>query len=211
MRAVSAAGGLPVLIPLTLSQEEVSSLVSRLAGVLLTGGCDLHPSHYGINAHPLVREVDPERDRLELSLAQEAVQSGKPFLGICRGLQVLNVALGGSLYPDIQACRPGSLKHDYFPDPPRDYLAHTVAIQPGSRLEKILAERSLQINSLHHQGIERLAAPLRATAHAPDGLIEAVELPGHNFGLAVQWHPEWLQEYEPMRRLFRAFVQAAED
>jgi len=210
VRAVTTAGGLPVLIPLTLSQAEASSLASRLAGVLFTGGCDLHPSHYGVEDHPLVREVDPERDRLELFLAQEVVRSGKPFLGICRGLQVLNVALGGSLYPDIQACRPGSLKHDYYPDPPRDYLAHTVSVQAGSRLETILGERSPQVNSLHHQGIERLAQPLQASAHAPDGLIEAVEIPEHPFGLAVQWHPEWLQGSEPMRRLFRAFVQAAQ-
>lgn len=209
IRAVTSAGGLPVLIPVTLSEDEVRSLASRLSGILFTGGGDLHPHFYASDALNLAHEIDEDRDHLELALARFVVERGTPFLGICRGLQVINVALGGALYPDIQSNRPTSLKHDYFPAIPRDYLAHPVTVDSGSRLAGILGETMPQVNSLHHQGIDRLGEGLEVTACAPDGLIEAVELSGHPFGLAVQWHPEWLQEQAPMRRLFQAFVQAA--
>jgi putative glutamine amidotransferase len=208
-RSVSGAGGLPVLIPLGLPEEDLRRLAGRLAGVLFTGGGDVHPDRYQAEPHPLISDVDEDRDRVELALLQAAAGSGTPFLGICRGLQLINVALGGTLVADIESMRPGSLKHDYFPDLPRDLLTHPVHVEAGSRLAGILGEREPQVNSLHHQGVERLAGPLQACACAPDRLVEAVELPGHPFGLAVQWHPEWLQAHEPMRRLFRAFVEAA--
>jgi putative glutamine amidotransferase len=157
-----------------------------------------------------VGELDPERDTLEIPLLRFVVAQEKPFLGICRGLQVTNVALGGTLYTHIEDQYPGALKHDWYPDIPRDTLAHPVRVEEGSRMAEILGEPLLQVNSLHHQGIKDLAPTLKAAAYAPDGMIEAVEMPGHRFGLAVQWHPEWLTDQEPMRKLFRAFVQAAE-
>jgi putative glutamine amidotransferase len=159
--------------------------------------------------HPTAHDVDVVRDRLEIALAQRVVKEGKPFLGICRGFQVLNVALGGSLYEDILDQHAGALKHDYFPNYPRTYLAHGMQVAAGSRLASILGVTALETNSLHHQGVRQVGDGLITTAHAPDGIAEAVELPEHPFGLAVQWHPEWMQEHAPMRQLFQAFVAAA--
>lgn len=208
-RALAQAGACPVMIPLGLPEAALQTLLARLDGVLFTGGGDVDPARYGNPQHPLVADVDPNRDQLEIGLLHELTRAGKPFLGICRGLQVINVALGGSLYEDLLEQRPGSLEHRFYPGWPREHLAHAVQIEPGSRLAEILSGPTFPVNSLHHQGIQRLAAGLRPTASAPDGLVEAFELPGHSFGLAVQWHPENLQEHAPMRALFQAFVRAA--
>jgi putative glutamine amidotransferase len=207
IQAVARAGGLPLLIPLGLEEAAYQALFARLDGILFTGGGDIQPDLYGGQEHSKVGDVDADRDRVELWLAKQVVEQDKPFLGICRGFQVLNVALGGSLYEDILDQKEGALKHDYYPDLPRNLLAHGVEIAEGSRLANILGLTSTQVNSLHHQGVRQLASRLSATAHAPDGMLEAYELPAHRFGLAVQWHPEWLQEHEPMRKLFSAFVE----
>ena len=140
-----------------------------------------------------------------------AAEQGKPFLGICRGIQVINVALGGSLFTDIDDQLSNPLRHDWYPNVPRNYLAHPVTFVSDSRLAQILDGDVFEVNSLHHQGLERLAPGLRAVACAPDQLVEAVEIPGHPFGFGVQWHPEWLQEHQPQRQLFQALTQAARD
>ena len=141
--------------------------------------------------------------------AAKYLEKGKPFFGICRGAQVVNVALGGNLYTHIEDQHPDALKHDYYPDYPRNRLSHPVRVEEGSRLAGIVDEPVLQVNSLHHQGIKGLAPTLKPVAYAPDGIIEAVELSDHPFGLAVQWHPEWLTDQQPMRNLFKAFVDSA--
>jgi putative glutamine amidotransferase len=210
VQAITAAGGCPVLIPLGLPAELLNDLLARLDGILFTGGGDIDPAFYGVAPHPKVDGVDLDRDGVELHLLEKAVSQGVPFLGICRGLQLANVGLGGTLYADITAQRPGALRHDYYPDYPRDYPAHTVEVRSGSRLATILNGSHLNVNSLHHQGIDRLAPVLLPVASAPDGIVEAVELPEHPFGLAVQWHPEWLGAQAPMQALFQAFVKAAE-
>jgi putative glutamine amidotransferase len=208
--AVSKAGAAPVMIPLGLPAESLPSIVARLDGILFTGGGDIRPQVYGSQDHPKVSLIDDDRDRVELDLFHHLYQSGKPFLGICRGIQMINVALGGSLYEDILDQQPGSLNHDRS-HYARNYLAHPVDVVENSRLGHILGSPQVEVNSLHHQGIRDLAKGVIATACAPDGLIEAFEVPDYSFGLAVQWHPEWLQEHQPMRDLFRAFVQAAAD
>jgi putative glutamine amidotransferase len=209
IQSVANAGGLPVLVPLGQPEEALEALLSRLDGLLFSGGGDIQPDCYGGLPHPSIYSVDADRDRTELHLAQVLIQRGQPFLGICRGFQVLNVALGGSLYEDIADQHPAALKHDYFPHWPRTHLAHLVQIEPTSRLAAILGQSEAQVNSLHHQGVRQVAAALTPTALAPDGIVEAVELPGHPFGLAIQWHPEWLQAHAPMRDLFKAFIQAS--
>jgi putative glutamine amidotransferase len=209
--ALAQAGACPVVIPLGLDEERLDALLPRLDGMLFTGGGDVHPERYGSQMHPLVDNVDADRDRLEIHLLRGAVQAGLPFLGICRGLQVINVALGGSLYEDLLDQMPHAARHQYSPEYPRDYLAHDVQVDGNSRLASILEGKSFGVNSLHHQGIKELAPGLTATALAPDGVIEAFELPGHPFGIAVQWHPEWLQAHAPMRALFRVFVQASDE
>jgi putative glutamine amidotransferase len=210
VRSISDAGGLPVLIPLDLSQDDLDTLLHRLDGILFTGGYDIDPQRYGNPPHPKVKGVDLERDREEMHLVQAAVKSGKPFFGICRGLQVINVALGGSLYEDLADQSPGAIWHDNH-DKPRNYLAHDVKVEIDSRLLQILDERQTMVNSLHHQGVCRLSNYLRPTAFASDDLIEAIELPGDRFGLAVQWHPEELQAHGTMRSLFQAFIHACNE
>ncbi|MDX1662716.1 MAG: gamma-glutamyl-gamma-aminobutyrate hydrolase family protein [Candidatus Promineifilaceae bacterium] len=209
--AIRAAGGLPVLIPLGLSEEELQGVINRLDGILLPGGGDIEPGCYGGNSgDPLVRDIDCERDRVEIAAVRLAVAAGKPLLAICRGLQMLNVALGGSLWEDIRHHMPNAGDHDHYRRRGRDFLAHEVTVIPNSHLNRALGQERVQVNSLHHQGIRVLAPTLRAVATAPDGLIEAVEVVEHPFAVGVQWHPENLLQNSPvMLGLFRDFVRAA--
>jgi len=210
--AIIAAGGVPVLIPSDLPEPGWRELYRRLDGMLFTGGGDIAVEHFNGEQHPKVAGVDEARDLIELGLVRSVVEGRKPFLGICRGLQATNVALGGTLYTDILDQHPGALKHDYqHPDIhiERTYLVHPVRVEEGSRLAEMMGQPIVQVNSLHHQGIKDLAPSLKAVAFAPDGIIEAVEVPDHPFGIAVQWHPEWLTDQDAMRRLFKSFVEAA--
>jgi putative glutamine amidotransferase len=208
-RAVARAGALPVVIPVGLANDSLLALLSQLDGVLFSGGGDVETSRYHGLDHPSVSGVDPDRDRLEVLLVEQVVPRGIPFLGICRGIQVINVALGGTLYSHIADQHAGALKHDYYPDYPRDHPAHEVQLVAGSRLAEILGVTQVVTNSLHHQSLQQSAPGLRILAHAPDGIVEAVEYVGHPFGLAVQWHPEWMPDSLPMQALFRAFCAAA--
>ena len=209
LNAVTDAGGVPLLLPSSLDKAALARAFQHLDGLLLTGGGDLAPDLFHGTAHPAVYGIEPDRDRCEIALVRWAAEAGLPFLGICRGVQAINVALGGTLYTHIADQLSGARKHDYFPGYPRDQIAHAVTVQAGCRLAGILGGERFEVNSLHHQGLERVAPGLEVCAHAPDGLVEAVELRGHPFGLGVQWHPEWLQAYQPQRALFRAFVEAA--
>lgn len=209
VQALAQAGALPVLIPLGLSGEILTPMLARLDGVLFSGGGDIDPQVYGGEPRPELDEVDADRDRVEFQLLEFLVENETPFLGICRGFQVINVGLGGALYTDIAAEYARARKHDYYPGWPRDHLGHTVEVIPESRLGRIVGSPLLRVNSLHHQGVSRLAPGLLASAISPDGLIEGLELPEHPFGLAVQWHPECLTNQAPTRALFRAFVEAA--
>jgi putative glutamine amidotransferase len=208
--ALANAGAAPLLIPLSLPEEQLEVILARLDGVLFTGGGDIHPTQYGAPEDGLSNSIDEDRDRVELYLFRRVVDRSLPFLGICRGFQLVNVGLGGTLYADILAQRPGASRHDYFPDFPRELLAHPVSLVPGSLLQAILGADEVQVNSLHHQGLKDLAPGLAASATAPDGLIEGLEVIDHPFGVAVQWHPEWLLAHEPMRNLFMVFVNACE-
>jgi len=210
VQAVLTAGGVPLLIPIGLAREDLAQLRPLLSGVLLTGGGDIDPQRYNGALDATVKDIDPARDQIEIDLTLQAIETGLPFLGICRGLQLVNIALGGTLYTDIATQHPGRTRHNFIPDYPRDMIAHSVAITPGSRLRAILADDTVQVNSLHHQAVRDLAPGLVASSFSPDGVLESFELPGHPFGLAVQWHPEWLQAQAPMRALFRSFILAAQ-
>lgn len=209
VQAVIQAGGIPVLIPVGLSEAQTAALFDRLDGLLLTGGADVDPQRFGGVPHPRIYGINQQRDTLEIQLVQMAAEREKPFLGICRGLQVINVALGGTLYTDIGDQHPEALRHDWYPDIPRNHLAHAVQVSPLSRLAAILDADEVPVNSLHHQAILHLAPGLRPSAYSPDRLVEGVEIADHPFGLGVQWHPEWIQEHAPQRQLFRALVEAA--
>jgi putative glutamine amidotransferase len=211
IEAVIAAGGIPIMIPLGLGEEALQAIFEKVDGVLIPGGGDIDPARYrGDTTHPTLRDINPARDDLELFLAREAVQREKPLLAICRGHQVFNVALGGTLFEDVLSQKEAAQKHDYFGGWPRTHLPHEVHVEPDSRLAQLLGDTTARVNSLHHQGIKELATDLRPVATAPDGLIEAIEVPGHRFALGVQWHPENLiHEDRAMLRLFQGLVEAA--
>lgn len=208
--ALVRAGAIPVLIPLNLPLDKLSELLGRLDGLVFTGGGDIEIHRFNSEPHEKLYDLDAERDDIEIQLVRQAAQDNKPFLGICRGLQIANVAFGGTLYTHIPDQLPGALQHTNFPDHPWDYLAHPVQVSEGSRLAEILGEPIVQVNSLHHQGIKDLAADFKAVASAPDGLIEAIELPEHPFAVGVQWHPECLPQDARMQNLFRALVRASQ-
>jgi len=211
VQAVLRAGGTPVILPSGADANQVAALLEIVDGILLTGGGDIDPAIFNGQPHPNVYGVDHERDFLEIELVRQASRSQTPFLGICRGIQVINVALGGTLYTDIGAQIPDSERHDYYPNIPRDKIAHHVKIQNGSQLRKLTGTAELAVNSLHHQGLEQVPAYLKPIAHSGDGMVEAVELRDHVFGLGVQWHPEWLVESAGNQAIFRGLILAAEN
>ena len=210
VNALLRAGAAPVLIPHMADKAALHSAYERLDGLLLPGGGDVDPVHYGESRHVKCNEPSPERDDTELALVRWAMEGGVPLLAICRGIQVLNVALGGSLFQDIRAQVPGAERHAWHPNYPRDRLSHTVSLSPEARLTHIVGESTLPVNSLHHQSVKDIAPGLVTTGHSPDGIIEAVEAPEHPFAIGVQWHPEELAGSDRRaQRLFEAFVEAS--
>jgi putative glutamine amidotransferase len=208
---VLRAGGVPVIVPYNLDAESLQILFDRLDGLLLSGGGDIDPAIYGEAAHQATNEIEVDRDRVELALARWVVEQEKPFLAICRGIQVLNVALGGTLIQDIPSEVPDALEHSFERGiVERGYHAHPVKIAADSRLADVMQTEIAQTNSWHHQAIKQAAPKLNITAYAPDGVIEAVEVPGRRFAIGVQWHPEWMFEDQPEhRRLFEGLVGAS--
>jgi putative glutamine amidotransferase len=209
VNAVTGAGGVAIPIPCNLPAAILQDLYSRLDGILFSGGGDVSLDHFEGAPHPRIDGVDLMRDSAELALARSAVEQGKPMLGICRGAQLLNVALGGTLYTHLRDQLPNALDHDY-PGNLRRTLVHPVNVDESSRSAGIFGETLLNVNSLHHQGLKDIAPALRAVGHSSDGLVEMVEMPDHPYALAVQWHPEWLTNQPSMQRLFRSLVEAAE-
>ena len=207
-RAVMQAGGVPVLIPSMLAEAGWDALYYRLDGILFSGGGDIALECSPGDPHPRIDGVDLLRDSVELNMLRAAASDNKPFLGICRGCQIMNVALGGTLYTHIPDQFPNALDHDY-PGNRRTVLVHEVRIEEGTRLAEVFEKALLKVNSLHHQGLKDIAPGIRIAGYAPDGLVEAIELPDHPFGMAVQWHPEWLTDQPSTRRLFGKFVNAA--
>jgi putative glutamine amidotransferase len=212
VQVLAATGAIPWIIPLLQGDEAtLRGIYERLDGLFLPGGVDVHPAEYGEAPGPLCGRTDPERDWTELLLLRWALADRKPVLAVCRGAQLVNVAVGGSLYQDVASQHPDAIKHDHYPvdGRRRDELAHEVQLAPGSRLRELLGTPTLSVNSMHHQGIARLAPGLVAVATSPDGLIEGVEAEADTFLLGVQWHPEDLVDVDSrMRRLFEAFIDA---
>jgi putative glutamine amidotransferase len=214
VRCVEEAGGLAVLLP-TGDASTADAYLDVVDGLLLIGGVDVEPSLYGAHRHPRLEEVDAARDRFEIALARAAVARGVPTFGICRGIQVLNVAMGGTLHQDLPS-EVGSAV-DHRPTGPRgdpraeSRPAHAVDVVAGSRLHGILGARRLEVNSIHHQAVARCASGLRVVATSSDGVVEGAEgVDGDGaFLVAVQWHPERMRDDPATKRLFAAFVGAA--
>lgn len=209
IRGVRAAGGLPVAIPLLLEETELHELFARLDGLLLSGGGDIDPAIFGQPRHRATHSVNDERDRAELALARWALEEDKPVLAICRGIQVVNVAAGGTLIQDIPTQIPGAIVHRYSDDTPRDFVAHTVHVEEGTRLAGILGATEVPVNSWHHQSCDEPGRGIVYTAWSPDGVVEGTEVLAHRFAVCVQWHPEEMFHNRPdMLALFRALVRA---
>ncbi len=209
LRAITDAGAAPIIIPLQLDEDTLRVIYDTVDGVFLPGGEDMDPEQYGEQHHEMLGATDPERDRTEMLLGRWALEDNKPLLAICRGIQMLNVIQGGSLYQDIRALRDGSEKHDYFPPQfERVRISHEVHFEPDSRLARIYGPTTM-VNSMHHQALKSLGAGCQPIAWAPDGVVEAIEVAGHPFALGVQWHPEELATHlqdSSSRRLFADFV-----
>jgi putative glutamine amidotransferase len=213
-RAVlEAAGGIPLLIPALAEELGLDELVTRLDGLLFTGSpSNVEPRHYAGPPSDPGTLLDPERDATTLPLIRKAVAAGLPVMGICRGFQEMNVAFGGSLHQKLHEI-PGHMDHRDDESQPLEVQygpAHEVRLEPGGLFNRLAGSDRLTVNSLHHQGIDRLGGGLAVEARAPDGVIEAFRLAGAGFAVAVQWHPEWQAMSNPFSRaLFAAFGQAA--
>jgi putative glutamine amidotransferase len=209
-RAVEEAGGAPILIPLNLSEETLLSIFERLDGLLLAGGLDVHPKEFGEEVQPYCGEIETPRDEVELRMTRWALADEKPIFGICRGIQMLNVAAGGTLYQDIPSQLETNLPHPYRKGDPYNQRAHSVDIDSDSRVARLLGTTQLEVNSLHHQSLKKVAPGLKVIARAPDGVIEAVESDDDRFIVGVQFHPELLWDEDArMHRLFEEFVASA--
>jgi putative glutamine amidotransferase len=210
VRALLASGGVPLILSPLVGASLAGSALDGCDGLLLTGGEDIDPSWYGADPSPLLSAPNKERDLFELALFAVARQRQLPILGICRGIQLINVALGGTLFQDLPSERPGTVDHS--PLGARDSRSHPVRIQPGSRAAAALDATTITVNSVHHQAIKDLAAGLVASGWTSDGLIEAAESrPGTSWILAVQWHPEEMHadRLAPEHGLFSALVNEA--
>lgn len=208
-QAVEAAGGVPLILPLTEDRNTLTALLDLIDGLLLSGGHDVDPSCYGAEPHPKLGRVDPLRDRSESFLTARAIERDCPVLGICRGLQLLNVVAGGTLLQDIEAEKEGeTILH--YQDFTYESPSHSVRVLPGTLLHRIVRDERVRVNSYHHQAVRDVAPGMRVAAMAPDHVVEAIESTGHSFVLAVQWHPEILHGNADFNlALFRALVEAA--
>jgi putative glutamine amidotransferase len=210
VRALVAAGCAPVLIPILDDDDRLRAIYERLDGIVFSGGADVAPEEYGEQPIGNVNIIEAPRDRTELTLARWAFAEDLPTLGICRGQQLLNVALGGSLYQDLRHQGVTSVEHSDADGRARTALMHRVRLDPDSRLAQLIDETTIEVNSLHHQAVKAVAPQLRITGTSDDGVIEALESSDRRFLIAVQWHPEEIDELPWVQRLFRGFAKAAQ-
>ena len=212
-RAVTIAGGVPLMVPLFSDDiPTVRALYERLDGLMIPGGVDMSPDTYGEEMRPEVGRLDRSRDTVELEMTRWAIEDGLPVLGLCRGAQVINVAMGGTLYQDIAAQVGAGLQHDCYPTKgfARTHLAHPITVAPGTRLEAAIGGPEVLINSMHHQSVKTIGEGLMISAVAPDGVVEAIEGTGEGYCVGVQWHPEVFEPGDPStRHLFKQFTRAA--
>ena len=207
--ATVAAGGVPLLLTPVIPPTEASAAVSAVDALILSGGADIAPARYRAEPHPRIGPVEEQRDAFELALVAAARQRGIPILAICRGAQLVNVALGGTLWQDLPSERPGAVAHDG--QWARTERVHEVQVAAGSRTAGAMGTERCRVNSFHHQAVRELGSGLIATGHSDDGLIESFEGSDGTWLIGVQWHPEafWRESGSPDQRLFNALIEAA--
>ncbi len=206
MEGTALAGGLPVMLPLTDDAEDLAQLAETCDGFLFSGGHDVSPAVYREEVTERCGETCPARDGMETALLRLALERDMPVLGICRGIQLINAILGGTLYQDLPTERPSDICHRQ--KPPYDRPVHQVSLVPDTPLRKLLDREKLPVNSCHHQAVKALSPELRPMAYSEDGLVEAVWLPGRRYVWAVQWHPEFCYRNDESRRIFESFISA---
>ena len=205
--ALESAGLIPLIVPPLSRASAAAVILDSVSGLVLTGGEDVDPARYGEKRHEKIRSINAARDATEAALIEEAKARGKAILAICRGIQILNVALGGTLVQDIPSQLDTKIAHDE--DSPRNSRSHDISIEPGSLIAKAVGTEHCTVNSFHHQSVKRVADGMRVTARSPDGVIEGLESTDDWWVMAVQWHPEEMTDSpEPWDRgLFKAFAQ----
>lgn len=208
IKSVEKAGGCPVILPVTDNKESLSAIISKLDGVLFTGGSDIDPQFYGEIPHRHLGEINPRRDKHEIELAKYVLYHTElPILGICRGIQLLNVVSGGSLYQNLATEKSKSIKHN-LDNYPKHHPNQVIELKPGSKLFEIFAQEQIVVNSYHHQAVKQVGNNFEVTATARDGVVEAIEMKGNRFVVGVQWHPEAMVDHsKESRLLFEAFVK----
>ena len=209
VKALEKAGGIPFLIPSTISPSMIGSILSTVDGILVTGGGDVFPTNYGASPYDIKR-VEPYRDEFEISLIKNALERRIPLLAICRGIQVMNVSLGGTLHQSVEKVT--DLKHTWYREGklevPWWYPVHKVRIKKGTLLWRIFEKEEIWVNSFHHQAVEKTGSGLIVSGNSEDGLIEAIEHESHPFFLGVQWHPEGMfEKFEEQLELFKWLVE----
>lgn len=209
INSVTSAGGVPLLLPVINNKEDIKQYLNNIDGLIFSGGEDILPEIYGENPINELRAISTERDFFEIELFKLAYDMDKPILGICRGIQLINVASGGTLYQDIHVQRENALGH-YPTKIKRDSLYHFIDIEKGSKLFDIFNEERIMVNSFHHQSVKNVSQSFRITARSYDGIIEAIEAKDKKFVVGVQWHPEALvTNYKEFEKLFGQFIDAA--
>lgn len=203
-QAVWAAGGTPILLPCAPTTENRAEIISMLDGLLVPGGADVDPALYGEEKADVCGATFKNEDEYDMALIKEAVKQGKPILATCRGLQIMNVLYGGTLYQDIPSQKPSDITHSMGENYKENY--HHVTLEPDSHLARILGSSEVTANTSHHQAIKDMCEGFRVVGRAPDGIIEAIENEDGSI-ICVQWHPERMQEFEMYRELFKDFVE----
>lgn len=206
-RAILQAGGLPLIVPI-VDEEDIPLLCERLDGLIVTGGGDVNPTLYGEEPHIRLGAVYPGSDQYEKELILNFLNLDKPFIGMCRGMQMLNISLGGSNYQDLEAQFEGTL-YQHKQLAMRTHRTHSVTLEDDSRLLDIMGEKTFNVNSFHHQGVKDVSDQLKVAGRAADGLVEALESETHQFVMGIQWHPEEfaLQGDEASKKIFDRFVK----
>lgn len=207
-RAIVKAGGIPILLP-SEGIPHINRLITKIDGLLLSGGGDVDPALFGEEPHRHLGNVTPERDHFEFQLAKAMLQGEKPMLGICRGMQVINIAAGGNIYQDIYSqCQAPILQHSQRA--PAQHASHFIQLEKGSILQSIMGEKSVKVNSYHHQAVKDVPDPFVVSARSSDGIIEAIESSTHRFVVGVQWHPEALRDAYSSK-LFAEFIKESSE